>query len=544
MGTINLYKIDRERIELFDKALESKMQTASNRIIDRSNGSNEDVFDCSLYISDSKEEKNISWNWLLHSFDKEDIKMPSSPKAILVIERNYESIYAVTFGHSFFLVDKFCDKDFGFNYARKLKFEEIKTTTLTSPGLRRNKVVNTYINYNELEFNSGESFAKLKAKEVVPQDFSLYKPSLEIGTSIRFVTNTDSLDAIIDLICYIENTIMTREDQCKIPVFTKITDKEYIEELKNKLYDEIKQESTKINISELDIVGVTEIFNNNDGMFKLKYKRFENEVTILNEDIIRSFCNEYNIDFNSQVLNIRVVSYYNGESVQTNTVYDLIDYTIDSEKCLLSKGIWYRYNNDYLNYLRASLSEIDIEYHPEFDFSKAIHSEYIDAMYEIEHDHSEYHGKSEGEIKKSLIKKYYLERVFNEIQERDNGFINYDRKLTQMGSSKIEVMDLYKNHCMYAVKIGNTSAKLCYAIDQSLTALKLYKSGNIPQMPNIDKVAIWLILERKTHIEDSSGKPDFDKLDMLMLKNRLDQWKKEVRLQGFKPVIFINYYSK
>lgn len=37
------------------------------------------------------------------------------------------------------------------------------------------------------------------------------------------------------------------------------------------------------------------------------------------------------------------------------------------------------------------------------------------------------------------------------------------------------------------------------------------------------------------------GKPDINRLDMLMLKNRLDQWKKEVRLQGYTPIIYVNY---
>lgn len=44
-----------------------------------------------------------------------------------------------------------------------------------------------------------------------------------------------------------------------------------------------------------------------------------------------------------------------------------------------------------------------------------------------------------------------------------------------------------------------------------------------------------------THIEDENGKPDLNRLKMLMLKNRLDQWKKEVRVQGYKPLIYINY---
>lgn len=94
---------------------------------------------------------------------------------------------------------------------------------------------------------------------------------------------------------------------------------------------------------------------------------------------------------------------------------------------------------------------------------------------------------------------------------------------------------------MYAVKIGNSSSKLCYAIDQSLTALKLYRKGMFPDVPTITAASIWLVLETKVHIEDNNGIPVLDKLNMLMLKNRLDQWKKEVRLMGIKPLVRINY---
>ena len=46
---------------------------------------------------------------------------------------------------------------------------------------------------------------------------------------------------------------------------------------------------------------------------------------------------------------------------------------------------------------------------------------------------------------------------------------------------------------------------------------------------------------RKDYIEDENGCHQLEQLEMLMLKNRLDQWKKEVRLQGLKPLIYINY---
>lgn len=541
MSAINLYKIDNNKAHEFYKTLREKMEETESIELYRSIAEETHIFSCMLYFSVPDEEKSISWNWLLRTFNKEAITAISSPKAVLVIEHNYETIYAITFGHAFFLVDKYCDRDFGFAFGRKLEYEEIKTTTLTTPGFRRNKVVNTYINYSELEFDSGESFAKLKAKEVLPDGFSLYKPSLEIGTSIRFNTDSDSLDKIIDLICHVEEVLKNTEDKCKIPVFSKITDKEHIAKLEKKLRDQIQQGQAIINISELDIVGVTEVFNNNDGAFMLKYKRYEKETSILNAESIREFCEENSIDFDSNVLDIRVVSFYNGESVETRLVHDMIDYIIDDEQILLSKGVWYKYNDDYLEYLRDSLAEIETIYNRQFDFSDSIHNSYIDSLFISEKNDPQYAGLKDAEIKKKLKNKYYAERAFNELRSRDDGFICYDRTFKEVGKERIEVMDLYKDGFMYAVKIGNSSSKLCYVVDQSLTALKLYKKGLLPGTPTITTAVIWLILETDAHIEDNNGVPVLDKLKMLMLKNRLDQWKKSVRLMGLTPIIFINY---
>lgn len=126
------------------------------------------------------------------------------------------------------------------------------------------------------------------------------------------------------------------------------------------------------------------------------------------------------------------------------------------------------------------------------------------------------------------------------MEVKDN-FENYDRKGSRVGIFNVEAMDLYKDGMMCAVKIGNASLKLCNAVDQSLTALKLYKKNQLPGMPKVETVVLWFILERREHLEDADGKPDINKLEMLMLKNRLDQWKKEVRVQGFQPLIYINY---
>ena len=543
MGCINLYKVDVARSQKLTQDLLMRMQL--ERTLERSiqvgDGENE-TFGLTLYLNRSENQKDISWNWVLDEFDREEIQVVSSPKAVILVERGDGTEYAVTFGHSFFVVDKYCDGDFGFNFARRLKYDEIKTTTLTTPSSRRNKTVNTYINYNYLDIGSGESFSKLKAKVALADGFTLYKPAVEIGSSIKFVTDEDSLEHILKLIVHVEDTIQNCPEIYKIPVFSRIRDEDELQRLNAKLAAGVCDNPGQLNIAELDIIGATEIFNNNDSMFELKYGRKSKKVTSLTSEEICCFCQENNLDYASMMLDIAVVSYYNGDPIVTKRVRDLIEYTLDEEMVLLSKGIWYRYNDDYLTYLEASIAEIDAEYHPEYDFTTAIHNAFVERKYVAEKDSDDYAGKSETVVKNALKTKYYAERAFNLIRAEDNGFKNFDRNPERVGNSKVEEMDLYKDETMYVVKIGNTSGKLCYAVDQSLTSLKLYKSGNLHGMPEIHRAVLWFVLDRG-HIEDANGKPDLSRLKMLMLKNRLDQWKKEVRLMAIRPLIYINYRS-
>lgn len=539
MGALNLYKIDSSKRQIFIRELSNKMKMSKMISIPKDdNGINED-FGLTLFFSQTSEPKSIKWNWLLECYGESEVQVDTSPSAVLLIEREDRPTYAATFGHSFFIVDKFADQDFGFDFARKIPFSEIKTTTLTTPNSKRNKTVNTYIDYNVLEFDSGESFAKLKAKAELPDDFSLFKPSLEIGTSIRFVTESDSLERIVSIICYIEKVLQNPENKYKIPVFSKVKDKDLISQLNMRMKENVR-ENPEVSISELDIIGVTEIFNHNDGEFIIKCGRKSKAVASLTSDELRAFCEENDLDFGEAVLDIQVQSLYEGVTVTSSLVRNLIDFTDDEERCLLSKGTWYKYNDDYLNYLRDSITQIETKYDSQYDFSSKMHTDFVESFFSDARKDPNNKGKSDDAIRADLKRKYYAERAFNMLMERDCGFENYDRDSKSVNGAKVEIMDLYKDKTMYAVKMGNTSAKLCYAVDQSIASLRLYKHNQLGNMPPIKTVAIWLVLDRTNHIEEN-GAPNINALEMLMLKNRLDQWKKEVRLQGYKPLIRVNY---
>lgn len=544
MGTLNIYKIDNVKLQDLMQTLNQKMQQMGTQTIPEPIGETREnqPIRCELYYAQQENTVSLSWNWVLAAFGQESVRTNPLPKAVVLLKKENGAIYAITFGHAFFLIDKFCDRDFGFVFARKMNFQEIKTTTLTAPNSHRNKMVNTYVNYEELDFDSGESYAKLKAKAALPDEFTLFKPMVEIGTSIRVDSAENSLERAAAIIAYIENIVDTEADKHKIPVFMHIKDRERKQSLNERLNLFVERRH-EIHVSELEVIGATEVFNHNDYEFVLKYRRYKEKVTSLSDDVLRSFCEANHIPL-TEALNIAVYSERDGMVFAPVCVRDMIDYTDDQERCLLSQGQWYQYNDDYLSYLQASISEITTCYEPQYDFSEEKYNAFIETKLLAERTELRYSGKSDKEIREQLQKKYYAERVFNLLMERDYGFENHDRGTVPVGNGTVEIMDLYKEETMFAVKIGSTSGKLCYAVDQSLEALKLYKHNQLDNMPVIKSVAIWFVLDRSRHIENEDGKPDINRLDMLMLKNRLDQWKKEVRLQGYTPIVYVNYRTR
>lgn len=429
------------------------------------------------------------------------------------------------------------------SFARRVKYKEIKTTTLLSPGSKRNKVINTYINYSNLEFDSGESYAKLKVKADLPEGFTLFDEDIEVGHSIKFNVPADTVDAIIDVIIYVEETLCNETEVHFIPIFLKVTDKEFIEQLNQRFADGLEDNPLLINLSELDIVGVTEIFNNNDSLFELKYRRKNVCLSHLDSKRIIDFIQTCDLSLYEGLEKVNVSSYYNGTPVRTEKLYNLVDYIDDGRRCILSKGSWYYFNDDYLEYLAGSLAEIDVVYDSRFDYNSTLYEQFITEMYEKEKDNVEYTGLDENKIKNKLRKKYYRERAFNMDISNKFRFECYDRVETKVGGSKIEIMDLYKDETLYAVKIGDASSVLCYAVDQSINTMKMYKHKMLENLPKVKRFSVWVLLDRRTRLDTINGKPDINQLEMLAFKNKLDAWKKEVRVMGYTPIIMLNYFN-
>ena len=533
MAKLNLYKIDKSKENDFFKNLDEKLDFIDKKEIINDEGKK---YIISLYnFFPDCDNKQLSWNWVLNEFNENNYRYRANPRAILTIVHDKE-VYVITFGSAYYLVDKYCNRKFAFEFAKRTKYTNIQTTALNAPNSLRNKVINSYNNCSSLIYNSGESFSKIKGKMEIDKEEKRFNGTIEIGTSIRFSMKENSLKNIIRIIEHVEETLRKKIIN-SIPLFLEV-DKERVKELDADLVDCIKNNNVEISFSQFDIIGVTEIFYHGDLGYCISYNNNKEMVDELNCVIINKFIKKNKIN-DKNILDIEIQAINDDEYSPAHDLKKLIDYTNDKEKVVISNGIWYEYNDDYLRYLKESINEIDVEYEDKYDQFDCEYEKYIEKEYEKEKNDIKNSKKSENEIKSELKKKYYKERVFNILREENDGYLNFDRNIEMVNGNKYEKMDLYKDKTIYAVKIGNSSSKLCYTLDQSITSMKMLKEKK--SKIEVEKIGIWLILDRKTKLKVNRGNLDLNSLDMLMLKNKIVSWKGEVRLAGFKPVVRINY---
>ncbi|MGE6229874.1 DUF6119 family protein [Paenibacillus chitinolyticus] len=545
MAGINIYKIlENKQVEL-SGYLRGNYSPLGQQLIQLTAGVNEETgevlevgYQMDLFFGSGADGKALSWNWLMNAFGHQDILIDGSPKAVVLIQVG-GCMYAVTFGHSYFKIDQFSDKEWAFEFARRLKYKNVRTTAVTNPNSQRNRTINTYLEYENLDLSSGEALTKLKANIELPNGFSLFSEVIEIGNSIRVNVEGPTLQGIAEVINFAESVIYNEEVKVKIPFFKSVKEQDEILALKEMMVRDFENDLMSIDFSEYQIYATRVVFrDNHEYEFRHKYKSTRSDKVTL--ESIEAFMNEHEFSTHDDLLEIRVAVFEDGKSIFSTNIEKLIYYTNEESHALLADGSWYIYNEDYLQYLKDSLHEIPTEFEERYDYSESAHDKYLEQIFQRERTNDDYKDLDDSKLRKSIAQKHYTERYYNDWLV-ELGFTNFDRELEAIGKHKLEAMDLFKDNSMYAVKFGKSSGKLCYAVDQSIEAIKAFHRGDIKLDVKIENVYLWLVLERKGELPLIDGKPDITELNMLILKNKLDQWKKEVRLLGYRPKIKINY---
>lgn len=504
---------------------------------------NKRQFTVSLYnIPDSRtKNKELSWDWVYREFDSDPPKPKANPRDVLIIDTDLGKRYCVSFGTSFLSVDKYCDRDFAFNFARKIPIKATKTTTTCSPGQRRNKTMSSFTNQTELDHESNEAYLKIKLTCNLSKDFKLFRPTVAIGQSICFDIGNEenTLLQITQLIDYVENILNTRKDVNKIPRLFEIKDLSVLQELEDKLINKIETEEVPIFGSELDIYGSTEIINNADQKYCIQFKHYRLDVSEITWENIKTFCKKFSLPIDQKLLDFKVTYYKDDRNIFTKKIKELIEFVCDEKQAYLSQGIWYQFNEYFISSINDSMTHIPTEYCSFADikteaYQKIVNEEIAKAKLQEENK-----GKIEEDLAEIISNKNYTERIFNRLRQKE-GYQLLDRVTKTFSGHPIEVADLYKDGELISVKIGDGSGKLCYAVDQSLLGLKYYQSHKAVTVSKVHTVAIWFVLTRSS-IEGSDGKPDLRKLKMLSLKMKLDSWARYIRNNYMTPKVYISY---
>lgn len=497
------------------------------------------LFKFDFYLMENNENINLTWDWVFDEFDLDKIYVSSNPKGIILIS-NDNQYYAATFGHSYYYINLYSDKNWAFNFAKKVEYSSIKSMEVNIPNSVINKRINSYINYPNFEVDSGESLSKVDANLKIDKKLdSIIHNRINIGNSLKFITCDNNLENIACTINYINYIIDNEDIKNRIPRFNQVKDKNKIKKFDNFLEEEISNSFKNNEISyRLDL----NIFLTNFGLVLSEYNEFilqisDNKRTVDSLEIndIKDFISS-NDDKEDILKNFKVSIPEINEKLDFKS---LIFFDYFDEHVVLIEGNWYEYNEDYLEYLEDSMNDLDIEYDKKYSFYTNEFFEFLKNKYKNDNEEFDCTFKEFNDKEYVDVNKYFTEDNFNKFLETMDYF-NFDQKIKYGSGYKIEITDLYKDETIYAVKIGNSASSLSYVVDQSLIGLKYIHEGKFDkiQKNHVKNVCIWLILERNSKISSLND------LNIIILKNKLDYWKKQIRLLGYVPIIRINYKSK
>ena len=324
MGEINVYKIFEDKYNDFLEEITNHMDLIKNKSIDIQNI----LCNVLVYYSNRVLNKESKWKWLLKECDYNgEIETKTNQNRAIVIIKKSHDIYVFTFGLVHFLVEKYCIENFGFDFFKRVKIEEFKRIASNLPNSKINKKINsfTYIGYDQFDFESGESYIKIKANLLMEQEHEFLKKQIEVGKSIKFNTKIDGFDVFYKIIAYIEE-VKKQKELYKIPLLTPIKNQELIEKLNDSLQNKI-DENFSIVISEFDVIGASEVFYNGDYFTEIRLKNYKKEISgNVTKECILDFLNEHNLDVCENILNIKLKVDSN-KGGYTVSLKELIDYT-------------------------------------------------------------------------------------------------------------------------------------------------------------------------------------------------------------------------
>lgn len=543
MSEINLYKISdmsKLKSKLENKEFEKKSNTKEVII---GTGKNKEIYLMEFYYNHNIDLKELSWKNFALNFDFNPSDVQSNPRAMILIFKDNQ-YYAISFGTAYHYLESFSDKEWAFNFAKRIEYNKVNLMATTIPHSKRNKQISSYRNYNDTDVNVGEALSKITAYMEPNDEFPDVGDKIQAGNSLKLRLQKDNLETIAKVISYVEKVIATGEIYWDMPHMVEVKEEKKLNVLNNKLKKELLRWSSENRVSDLvdvnNFVIYSNDFKNLDDFtsFKLIYKKenskaIEKKCTELTMTTILEFIASNNIGSDC-ILDIKILMTNENKPLSTNLskiiVYDCVD-----ENCIFEYGKWHKFNSEYVDIVEKEIASIPAKFCPEFSFESVEYDDYLTRRIESDDEKDKsYRNKDE----------LYTETVFNEYLRDCHGYEYFDKDLRQDKGYSVEIMDLYKDGVAFSVKKGSGASKLAYVVDQCIDGIKYLRRNDGHFAQEIKTVCIWLILDRKNPIHDKNNDADINQINALILKNKLVNWKLQMRLWGYEPLIRINYKKR
>ena len=483
----------------------------------------------SLYYKYDDDLK-LSWKNILIEFGEQNPPKRTGISGIILCESNNTN-YAITYGASSFLVLKYSDKEFGFDFAKRIELKEMKRKSSMIPHSTKNSSITSFKNTKTIVFDSGENITSLS---FTPED-NFYGKRIDIGKSIKLKVDIP-LDNISKLFNKIESDI-SNEIINRIPLLTKITNLDEIEKYNQIMYNSLLEEynskeklnNTHFSLNEFYIVG-SSIYFDEDHTQIIKVGKIEEEIELHSLNDLFSFANRHSIEVQDVIERGKIVyKDLSNQRIYSENIRKYITYEIDSENVSLYNDEWYYYNDDYYDLIINEVKSIDIKYELSDNYCNN----------DIEKNRTNNKEYREEILNKVLCKKYN-----GKLMDRNIFISKYESDYFD-SEFKIEIADLIIDDEYISVKIGN-SQSLSYCVDQSDLSAKLIKAKKIDlkkyDLKEPQKYGVWFYLENNTIFDGNTAK--IEKVKSIMLLSKLSTWAKNIKMIGKTPIIHVNKYNK
>lgn len=483
----------------------------------------------SLYCK-YEENQKINWKLVFEAFGENNIPRKSDVSSIVLCVRDDDDVFAITYGISSFLVQKYCEREFGFDFAKRIELDEIKRKSSITTSSNKNSSITSYKNTKTILYDTGENITSLSFAPL--NEF--YGKRIDIGKSIKF--NIDiSFERIYELLDEIKK-VLQKEPINKIPLLVEVRNEDEINEYYEIMYKEFRNELEKfkngnlqnyssIDLNEFTVVGCNFYFENEESRL-LKIGRDEYVLETLRLGDLFRFCIEKNFDIQQVVESARIV--YKDESNQiiySEYVKKHINYELADKNICFYDGRWYEYNNDYIKLIQDEVMTIKVIYKEEDNMTK-----------------SELNNK-EGLYREDKINKILADKYSALLLDRDCLLLKYDNEFNH-NDYKVEIADLIVDNTYFSLKIGDAQS-LSYCVDQSLLSANLINSKIVSltkiDNDNISKVGLWFYLEKKRIFNKLPI--DLLRLNSIMLISKLSIWSKQIKSMGKEPIIYVSKYD-